>query len=226
MLTFSLLQGPYVVPSSSLDFQKLHLTTKVNGETRQSQNTSELIFDVPTLIATASMGISIQPGDIIATGTPVGVGMGMKPNVWLKDGDVVEVSIPPLGVLRSPVSSKLPSVTRLPSTKTVAPDANRKVLNSTSKALHVELSGPESAPVILFFHGLGGSLNFFRPAIEVAGLDKTHRLVLFDLEGHGRSPLSSASLSIEGFAQDAKALLDDMGVKKVHVVGHSMGGVN
>ncbi|KAJ7075738.1 hypothetical protein B0H15DRAFT_866016 [Mycena belliarum] len=71
--------GPYVVPSSSLAFEALHLTTKVNGQVRQSQNTSELIFDVPTLIATASMGISIQPGDIIATGTPVGVGMGMSP---------------------------------------------------------------------------------------------------------------------------------------------------
>ncbi|KAJ7499928.1 mitochondrion protein [Mycena latifolia] len=105
--------GPYVVPSSSLDFNKLHLTTTVNGQVRQSQNTSELIFDVPTLIATASMGISIQPGDIIATGTPVGVGMGMSPNVWLKDGDLVEISIPPLGTLSNPVTSTAPDVCSL-----------------------------------------------------------------------------------------------------------------
>ncbi|KAJ7799682.1 putative fumarylacetoacetate hydrolase [Mycena olivaceomarginata] len=96
--------GPYVVPSSSLI---------VNGEVRQSQNTSELIFDVPTLIQTASMGISVQPGDIIATGTPVGVGMGMSPNVWLKDGDVVEISIPPLGTLANPVTSTSPGVSSL-----------------------------------------------------------------------------------------------------------------
>ncbi|KAJ7775623.1 hypothetical protein DFH07DRAFT_799239 [Mycena maculata] len=102
--------GPYVVPSSSLSFAHLHLTTKVNGQVRQSQNTSELIFDVPTLIATASMGISIQPGDIIATGTPVGVGMGMSPNVWLQEGDVVEISIPPLGTLSNPVTSTAPGV--------------------------------------------------------------------------------------------------------------------
>ncbi|KAJ7618490.1 hypothetical protein FB45DRAFT_168402 [Roridomyces roridus] len=102
--------GPYVVPSSSLSYSHLHLTTKVNGELRQSQNTSELIFDVPTLIATASMGISIQPGDIIATGTPVGVGMGMDPKTWLKDGDVVDISIPPLGTLSNPVTSTAPGV--------------------------------------------------------------------------------------------------------------------
>jgi 2-keto-4-pentenoate hydratase/2-oxohepta-3-ene-1,7-dioic acid hydratase in catechol pathway len=63
-------QGSYVIPSSSLSFPDLHLTTKVNGEIRQSQNTSELIFNIPTLIETASMGITLQPGDIIATGTP------------------------------------------------------------------------------------------------------------------------------------------------------------
>ncbi|KAK7001664.1 putative hydrolase [Favolaschia claudopus] len=102
--------GPYIVPSSSLAFNRLHLTTKVNGEVRQSQNTSELIFDIPTLVKTASMGISIQPGDIIATGTPVGVGMGMSPNVWLKDGDLVEISIPPLGTLSNPVTSVSPGV--------------------------------------------------------------------------------------------------------------------
>jgi len=107
--------GPYVVPSSSLSFDQLHLTTKVNGKVRQSQNTSELIFDVPTLIHTASMGISIQPGDIIATGTPVGVGMGMNPKVWLKDGDLVEISIPPLGTLRNPVTSTVPAVYSLSS---------------------------------------------------------------------------------------------------------------
>jgi len=105
--------GPYVVPASSLSFDQLHLTTKVNGEVRQSQNTSELIFDVPTLIETASMGISIQPGDIIATGTPVGVGMGMSPKVWLKDGDLVEISIPPLGTLSNPVTSTSPGVCSL-----------------------------------------------------------------------------------------------------------------
>lgn len=176
------------------------------------------------------MGVSIQPGDIIATGTPAGVGLGMSPNVWLKDGDVVEVSIPPLGTLRNPVSSRplspiQPSLSKA-SPASIVPDVERKTLKASSKSLHVEVSGPESSPVILFIHGLGGSLNFYRPAIAASGVEKTHRLILFDLEGHGRSPLSSPELSIGGFARDAKALLDGMGVKKAHVVGHSMGGVS
>ena len=140
------LKGPYVVPASSLTFDNLHLTTKVNGEVRQSQNTSKLIFDIPTLIQTASMGISVQPGDIIATGTPFGVGMGMNPNVWLKDGDVVEVSIPPLGTLRNPISSKAPSVARLPSASAkqrvmITPDIGRRVLKGSSAHLCTILKG-------------------------------------------------------------------------------------
>jgi hypothetical protein len=119
------------------------LTTKVNGEVRQSQNTTELIFDIPTLVHAASLGISVQPGDVIATGTPVGVGMGMNPKVWLKDGDVVEVSIPPLGTLRNPVSSKAPPVAVLPSCvvrRSAAPD---NFLKENSKALQVEVSRPD-----------------------------------------------------------------------------------
>jgi hypothetical protein len=227
-------KGPYVVPVSSLAFDELHLTTKVNGEVRQSQNTAELIFDIPTLIQTISLGISIQPGDIIATGTPAGVGMGMNPNVWLKDGDVVEVSIPPLGTLRNPISSKVPPVAHLPSTcaktySVATPDISYMCLKANSKTLHVEISGPRSGPVILFFHGLGSSLNFYHPIIDMTEVDKTHRVVLFDLEGHGRSPLSSSGssgLSVDGFARDAKFLMDDMGVKTAHVVGHCLGGVS
>jgi len=75
------------------------LETRVNGEVRQQQNTSELIFDIPTLIETCSMGITLQPGDIIATGTPAGVGIGHKPPVYLKGGDKIEITITGLGTL-------------------------------------------------------------------------------------------------------------------------------
>ncbi|KAL0252295.1 hypothetical protein I308_101684 [Cryptococcus tetragattii IND107] len=65
--------GPYAVHSSVLDWPNMMLETRVNGQVRQSANTSQLIFDIPTLIATCSMGITLQPGDVIATGTPAGV---------------------------------------------------------------------------------------------------------------------------------------------------------
>ncbi|MFZ9177375.1 MAG: fumarylacetoacetate hydrolase family protein, partial [Burkholderiaceae bacterium] len=70
-------------------------------ELRQDSRTSELIFDIPTLIATLSAGISLQPGDIIATGTPVGVGIGFTPPKFLQAGDVVKVAIEGIGEIEN-----------------------------------------------------------------------------------------------------------------------------
>ncbi|KAF8586775.1 hypothetical protein K439DRAFT_1631331 [Ramaria rubella] len=227
--------GAYVVPSSSLSYKDLHLTTAVNGEVRQSQNTSELIFDVPELLEAASMGITLQPGDVIATGTPFGTGMAKSPGTWLKEGDIVEISIPPLGVLRSPVASP----NALPFTASpvrvnnflkslLGKDIHRMLIGSPGKALHVEISGPEDAPPVIFFHGLGSSLQSFKAAIALAGLEKKSRVILFDLEGHGQSPLSPEGhkgLSIVQFAEDAKLILDTLNMKSAHIVGHSLGGL-
>ena len=75
----------------------------VNGELRQNANTRDLIFDVPTIIETISGGVTLRAGDIIATGTPVGVGIGFNPPKYLKNGDVVEIEIGGIGRLRNPV---------------------------------------------------------------------------------------------------------------------------
>ena len=87
--------------ASALDWEHMELITKVNGEVRQQQNTSELIFDVPTLIETCSMGITLQPGDLIATGTPAGVCLSR--GTFLKPGDEIEISITGLGTLLNSV---------------------------------------------------------------------------------------------------------------------------
>jgi len=71
----------------------------VNGELRQDANTSDLIFDIPTLVATISAGLTLQPGDLIATGTPAGVGIGFNPPRFLKAGDEVSISIAGIGTL-------------------------------------------------------------------------------------------------------------------------------
>jgi 2-keto-4-pentenoate hydratase/2-oxohepta-3-ene-1,7-dioic acid hydratase in catechol pathway len=73
----------------------------VNGEARQDGQTTDLIFDIPTLIETCSRGITLHPGDMIATGTPAGVGMGLTPPRYLKSGDVVRIEIDGLGVLEN-----------------------------------------------------------------------------------------------------------------------------
>ena len=73
----------------------------VNGELRQDSNTGLLIFDIPTIIATISAGITLMPGDVIATGTPAGVGIGSNPPRYLKHGDVVRVEIERIGTLEN-----------------------------------------------------------------------------------------------------------------------------
>jgi 2-keto-4-pentenoate hydratase/2-oxohepta-3-ene-1,7-dioic acid hydratase in catechol pathway len=94
--------GPYAVTADEIgDVDSLEVETLVNGEQRQHAPVKDLIFDIPTLIATISAGITLLPGDIIATGTPAGVGIGFDPPKFLVSGDVVEVSITRIGTLRN-----------------------------------------------------------------------------------------------------------------------------
>jgi 2-keto-4-pentenoate hydratase/2-oxohepta-3-ene-1,7-dioic acid hydratase in catechol pathway len=90
--------GPYLVTLDEVgDLNNLGLWLDLNGKRMQTGNTSSLIFDVPTLVSYVSQFMSLQPGDIISTGTPPGVGLGMKPPVFLKEGDVMELGIDKLG---------------------------------------------------------------------------------------------------------------------------------
>ena len=97
--------GPYLTtPDEIPDIHTLAICSRVNGATMQNSNTSKLIFRVPELIEFISAAITLEPGDIIATGTPEGVGAFRKPPVYLKPGDVVEIEIEGLGILRNPVA--------------------------------------------------------------------------------------------------------------------------
>jgi 2-keto-4-pentenoate hydratase/2-oxohepta-3-ene-1,7-dioic acid hydratase in catechol pathway len=96
--------GPAVVTADEVpDPAALRLRTDVNGELRQNAEVSDLIFDIPTLIETISRSLTLAPGDIIATGTPVGVGIGFTPPKFLRKGDVVSITIEPIGTLTNPV---------------------------------------------------------------------------------------------------------------------------
>lgn len=95
--------GPVAVAADDIDLADTTVKCWVNGELRQDSNTSLLIFDVPTIIAAISNGITLMPGDVIATGTPVGVGIGFKPPRYLKGGDTVRVEISGIGTLENPV---------------------------------------------------------------------------------------------------------------------------
>ena len=96
--------GPCMVTADEIpDPSVLELTTRVNGDLVQKGRTGELVFDVPRLIEYCSTFAELMPGDVIATGTPGGVGAARTPPMWLKPGDTVDVEISGIGVLQSPV---------------------------------------------------------------------------------------------------------------------------
>lgn len=96
--------GPWIVTADEIpDPAGLGLRLRVNGETKQDSTVGDLIFDIPTIIEVLSRGQTLEPGDIIATGTPSGVGMGRSPQEWLRVGDVVEAEIDQIGALRNTI---------------------------------------------------------------------------------------------------------------------------
>ncbi|MCX7931147.1 MAG: fumarylacetoacetate hydrolase family protein [Rhodovarius sp.] len=97
--------GPAILTADRVpDPRALALTTWVNGEQRQAASLADLIFDIPTLIETISAGITLEPGDVIATGTPAGVGIGFDPPRFLRRGDVVRIQVTGIGTLENPVA--------------------------------------------------------------------------------------------------------------------------
>ena len=98
--------GPFLVTQDEVqDVANLNLTLSVNGQTKQSSNTRQMIFSVPHLIHYISQFMTLEAGDLISTGTPPGVAMGMKDPAWLQSGDVVELSVSGLGTQRQTVIS-------------------------------------------------------------------------------------------------------------------------
>jgi 2-keto-4-pentenoate hydratase/2-oxohepta-3-ene-1,7-dioic acid hydratase in catechol pathway len=96
--------GPYAVTADEVDGTALQVECRVNGELRQKAGTADLVFGIPELIETISAGLTLEPGDVIATGTPAGVGIGFDPPRFLRTGDVIEISISGLGTLRNSVA--------------------------------------------------------------------------------------------------------------------------
>ncbi|HTW84367.1 MAG TPA: fumarylacetoacetate hydrolase family protein [Candidatus Sulfotelmatobacter sp.] len=101
--------GPWIVtPDEIGDAQNLEVTLRLNGVVKQHANTSSMIFKIPKIIEYLSAGLTLEPGDIIATGTPEGVGFARTPPEFMKDGDVMEVEIEKIGILRNTLSITAP----------------------------------------------------------------------------------------------------------------------
>lgn len=100
--------GPWLVTADALPpgCAGLRLVTRLNGQVVQDASTNDLVFDVATLISLLSEAFTLQPGDVIVTGTPSGVGLARKPPLWMRAGDVCEVELEGIGVLRNPVADE------------------------------------------------------------------------------------------------------------------------
>ncbi|KIW87099.1 uncharacterized protein Z519_12210 [Cladophialophora bantiana CBS 173.52] len=225
--------GPIAVPAASLP-DKLRVETFVNGEKRQDATTDELIFSVARLISTISLGETIQAGDVIATGTPAGVGFGQTSPTFLQPGDVIEVKVTGLGTLRNQVVLQKPehSLSARPRVPSVLQTYNTSrtpgasgLTRIDSKLVNVEISG-EGVARLIFVHGLGGSTEFYAPLRKTAHLDQTHKCICYDIEGHGLSPTeSSSTISIQSYAADLAALFKHFKNQPSVLVAHSMGSL-
>lgn len=97
--------GPWIVAANGFDWSSRRLVSRVNGVVKQDGNTSQMYFKVPRLLAELSLGLTLEPGDILATGTPPGIGHARKPPEYLRPGDVLESEIEGIGVLRNPIQA-------------------------------------------------------------------------------------------------------------------------
>ncbi|MBE2223573.1 MAG: fumarylacetoacetate hydrolase family protein [Anaerolineae bacterium] len=97
--------GPWIITADELDPTNLHITSRVNGITKQASNTRHMIFDIPTTIDHLSRGMTLLPGDIIATGTPSGVGFARTPPEFLQPGNILESEIENIGIMRTPIGT-------------------------------------------------------------------------------------------------------------------------
>jgi 2-keto-4-pentenoate hydratase/2-oxohepta-3-ene-1,7-dioic acid hydratase in catechol pathway len=100
--------GPWAVTKDEFDLERAGIRCFVNGDLRQDSKLSLLIFDIPTIIATLSQGITLRPGDVIATGTPAGVGIGFDPPKYLKSGDFVRAEVDGIGALENSIVERAP----------------------------------------------------------------------------------------------------------------------
>ncbi|KIA75963.1 fumarylacetoacetate hydrolase [Aspergillus ustus] len=236
-------RGPIAVPAAALQ-GNLRVQTFVNGDKRQDGSTADLIYSIPKLIEVISRGMTLQPGDIIATGTPHGVGVGHNPPLFLKPGDLVEVSVTGLGTLSNRIAaSTSPNPTLdLVRKKSHLPSFNLDRTWSgvgltklgTNNWIHArdlpaKSPSPDDENILVFIHGLGANLEYYRPLIEASQLQETNRIILYDLDGHGLTPAhASKTTTLTTYAETLHDLLNAKNITPstpITLIGWSLGGL-
>ena len=227
--------GPIAVPAAQLP-KVLRVQTYVNGQKRQDGTTEDLIFSVANLVKTLSEGITLQPGDVLATGTPAGVGFGQEPPTFLKPGDTVEVIVTGLGKLTNRIADAgVPNKTA----ETISQASSIPVYNLdissggaglttiNGKMINIIELGTGTDPIV-YIHGLGGTMEFYRPLIDAASLKDSHKHILYDLEGHGLTPTKASSpVTMNTLVDDLAGIFANpkFNIESATLVSHSMGGI-
>ena len=225
--------GPVAVPKEHLP-NVLRVQTHVNGEKRQDGTTEDLIFSVANLVKTLSEGTTLQPGDILATETPAGVGFGQDPPKFLQPGDVVEVTITGLGKLTNRIADTsnkaietIAQVSSIPMRNLDISCGGAGLTKINGKLVNIVELGFGEDPIV-YIHGLGGTMEFYRPLIHAADLKDSHKHILYDLEGHGLTPTkASSAVTMESLVDDLFGILTSLrfNLDSVTLVSHSVGGL-
>ncbi|KAL0937489.1 fumarylacetoacetate hydrolase [Colletotrichum truncatum] len=229
--------GPVAVPKEDLP-KTLRIQTHVNGELRQNATTEDLIFSIPHLISTLSAGTTLQPGDVLATGTPAGVGIGRNPPIFLQHGDEISISIDGIGTLTNKVSENVSVNTTAKRFSSQSAfqltNAARSIqgtaglVSVNSKLLNYQRLG-NGKEIIIFVHGIGSTKEFWTPLISTLNTQDSATAHIFDFEGHGLSPTHPLSeLSIASLTADLAGIFELAGVSdqsSATLVGHSMGSL-
>ncbi|KAK2024284.1 hypothetical protein LX32DRAFT_626477 [Colletotrichum zoysiae] len=231
--------GPIAVKKENLpdEGRSLRLQTYVNGQLRQDATVKDLIFSIPELISTLSAGQTLQPGDVIATGTPAGVGLGLNPPTYLKPGDEIAITVTGLGRLCNKVAGNSEEDKYKPKCRPESLSNFRLIngekahvdqasLSSKHKRLgHQRLGTGKEA--VIFVHGLGGTKDYWLPLISALSLTSSVSAHVYDIEGHGVSPTHPLQkITIDTLAE---RLLDVFDLAEVSVrspatlIAHSMG---
>ncbi|KAF3386366.1 putative protein YisK [Penicillium rolfsii] len=212
--------GPIAVPASQLP-ETLRIQTFVNGEKRQEATSSELIFSVANLIKTISEAQTIRPGDIIATGTPAGVGIGQSPPKFLNKGDKVDVIVTGLGCLSNTIGSPSSDNAVAKRISLESSLATLNLENTINKSWLTTFSNKQTA---IFVHGLGGSSEYFTPIIKHGNFEERYTSYVYDLEGHGLTTTKIDSVvTINSLAEDLTNVVRLTGASSVSLFAHSLG---
>ncbi|KAI0192429.1 hypothetical protein F4808DRAFT_377277 [Astrocystis sublimbata] len=230
--------GPIAVPKEDLP-KTLRVQTQVNGELQQNSTTDDLIFPIPELLAVMSSGQTLQAGDVLATGTPAGVGIGKQPPVFLKPGDEISISVTGLGTLTNRVAQPgaiNSTLTRVSSASAFEMTNATRTAGRTGASLTTINGKPTSYQCLgsgdkntIFVYGLGGTKEYWTPLITQLRLDRSERgrLHLYDFEGHGLSPTHPLNeLTITSLAADLAGVFNVAGVSAsapATLVAHSTG---